>query len=71
MDVGTNATGDVVGTLLVGGGFFVVGDIVGATIGAFVEGGGGKTFPNEIESIHTPPKIVGGAGGRGSKLNKL
>ena len=29
------------------------------------------TFPNETESIHTPPKIVGGAGGRGSKLNKL
>ncbi len=78
MDVGTNATGDVVGTLLVGGGFFVVGAIVGATIGAAVKGGvvggsepGGKTFPNETESIHTPPKIVGGAGGRGSKLNKL
>jgi len=74
LDVGANTTGDVVGTLL----FFTVGAIVGATIGAAVKGGvvggsepGGKSFPNETESIHTPPKMVGGAGGRGSKLNKL
>ncbi len=70
---GVNGVGDGVAT----GASLALGAFeVGATIGASVAGGnvgdpGGRTFPNEIESSQTAPKISGGTAGIGSKFKKL